>query len=595
MVRTYIRKLGARRYKDYSSDVVEQALAKVTEEGWSLRRASREYKIPFGTLNNKYHGRHHRINGGQTVFSKSEEKAFLFAASICAEWGFPLDTTDLRYFAKNYLDSQGRNVAVFRNNLPGNDWVYSMLQRYSNDIVKKVAANIKRSRASVTRQTIQDYFNNLRLTLDNIPPSNVFNYDETNIQDDPGKKKLLFKRGTKYPERVCNFTKSATTIMMCGSASGVLLPPYIIYKSEKMWLQWTENGPKGNPCCNQRCCASGARYNRTSHGWMDAQTFTEWFTSTFLPHAKQLEGRKILLGDNLSSHFTDEVLRLCEQNNIAFVCLPKNSTHLTQPLDVGFFRPFKMSWRSVLLRWKQSHLSSTTVDKKDFPYLLSTALTEMDKKTEDGNGAIRLDLEASFRATGIVPFDPDRVLQKIPENDNVDQDAVHDVLVKYLEQQRFPAAPSRKSIKRQRLDIQPGKSVTAPNESSSSDDEPEPVLQDNSDDEVPEEMHEETEYFSANKENIRKGTYLLVTVLGGSRKKTTYRYVSVVQGITDHGIEVLGMKAMNTTRNTFQVVVNDQFIVEEEDVIAVLPNPQLEERDGEIIYKFKKDIDVKEL
>ncbi|CAH1998045.1 unnamed protein product [Acanthoscelides obtectus] len=68
-----------------------------------------------------------------------------------------------------------------------------------------------------------------------------------------------------------------------------------------------------------------------------------------------------------------------------------------------------------------------------------------------------------------------------------------------------------------------------------------------------------------------------------------------LQGITDHGIEVLGMKAMNTTRDTFKVVVNDQFILEEEDIIAVFANPQLEECDGKIIFQFKKDIGVKEL
>lgn len=594
MVRVYKRKLGVRRYKDYSEETVEQALAKVTEDGWSLQRAAREYNIPYGTLNNKYHGRHIRKNGGQTCFTSSEEKVFLSAASVCGDWGFPLDTIDLRQFAKNYLDSQGRNVAMFQNNLPGNDWVYSLLQRHNDAVVKKVAANIKRSRASVSKQTITEYFNNLRQTLQDIPASNIFNYDETNVQDDPGNKKLLFRRGTKYPERVCNFTKSATSIMMCGSASGVLLPPYIIYKSEKMWVQWTENGPKGYPCCNGRCCGSGSRYNRTTHGWMDAQTFTDWFTSCFLPHAKELEGRKVLLGDNLSSHFTNDVLRLCEENNIAFVCLPKNSTHLTQPLDVGFFRALKISWRSTLTKWKQSHVTCTSIDKKDFPHLLSTCLMEMDTKGERGTNAIKQDLISSFRATGVVPFDPERVLQKIPGNDNVDQNAVHSVLVDYLQQQRFKVAPTRRNIKRQKLEVEPGKSVTAPNDDSDSDDESEPVLQDNSDDEVAEEI-EEAEYFTVEKENLEKGAFLLVKVLGGSRKKTVYRYVSIIQEITDEGVEVMGMKSINAAKNIFKAVEDDQFVVDEFDILAVLPNPKITDQDGRVTYTFQKNIDVKEM
>nr|CAI5865504.1 unnamed protein product [Callosobruchus analis] len=174
------RKLGARTYKDYTNEVLDQALSKVTEEGWSLQRASREYKIPYGTLNNKFHGRCIRKNGRQTVFSMSEEKVFISAAITCGDWGFPLEAADLRQFAKNYLDSQGRNIAIFSNNLPGNDWMYSMLKRHNNAIVRKMAANIKRSRASVSRDGIKNYFDNLPTSL-----QNVHHRDKLDVQ--PGK------------------------------------------------------------------------------------------------------------------------------------------------------------------------------------------------------------------------------------------------------------------------------------------------------------------------------------------------------------------------------------------------------------------------
>ena len=47
--------------------------------------------------------------------------------------------------------------------------------------------------------------------------------------------------------------------------------------------------------------------------------------------------------NNLSSHISISVLEACKQHNIAFVSLPVNSTHLTQPLDVAFFRPMKIA------------------------------------------------------------------------------------------------------------------------------------------------------------------------------------------------------------------------------------------------------------
>lgn len=159
-------------------------------------------------------------------------------------------------------------------------------------------------------------------------------------------------------------------------------------------------------------------------------TFTDWFELSFLPHAKRLPGRKVLLGDNLSSHFTDSVLRRDEENKIAFVCLTKNSTHLTQPLDVGFFRPFKSAWRFVLTNRKAVHKLQTAIDKKDLPQLLASTLNEMEKKSKN---AIKKDLISSFQATSVVQIDPERVSSEMPSDDINADAAVNNALLNYLQ------------------------------------------------------------------------------------------------------------------------------------------------------------------
>lgn len=131
-------------------------------------------------------------------------------------------------------------------------------------------------------------------------------------------------------------SKSATSIMFAGTATGELLPSYVVYKSEQLWDNWTLRGPKGT-------C-----YGRSKSGWFDGVTFEDWFRETALPYLRRLEGPKALIGDNLSSHFAPEVLRLCEQHDIRFICLPPNAIHLCQPLDVAFFRPLTTAWRSIL-------------------------------------------------------------------------------------------------------------------------------------------------------------------------------------------------------------------------------------------------------
>ena len=64
--------------------------------------------------------------------------------------------------------------------------------------------------------------------------------------------------------------------MGAGSADGVRLPPYIIYKDVKLHARWTEGGPVG------------AKYGMSKSGWMEGDNFLEWLGSTFIPAVEHL-------------------------------------------------------------------------------------------------------------------------------------------------------------------------------------------------------------------------------------------------------------------------------------------------------------------
>jgi len=175
------------------------------------------------------------------------------------------------------------------------------------------------------------------------------------------------ERGAKYPERVINSIKTATSHMFCGNAEGEVIPPYIVYKAESMWTIWTANGP------------SGTRYNHSKSGWFDA------FRNLLLPRLKKSHpGKNVLIGDNLSSHINLNVLELCKQNDVCFVALLPNSTHLTQPLDVAYFCPMKMAWRKILTDWrmKGKGRKAPSLPKDEFPKLLKTLMQKL-------NGSIK--------------------------------------------------------------------------------------------------------------------------------------------------------------------------------------------------------------
>lgn len=205
------------------------------------------------------------------------------------------------------MDKKGAVIPQFKQNLPGYEWVKSFLKRHKN-LSCRISKNIKKVRAEISKKVIENYMENLKDVVKDIPCTNVWNYDETNLSDDPGNRKVICKRGSKYIENICNSLKSSTSLMFCGSTTGELIPPYVVYRAEHMWSTWVENGPKG------------ARYNRSKNGWFDAACFEDWFEFHFLPAIRQLSGPFVLIGDNLSSHISKTVLELSHAHNVRFVC-----------------------------------------------------------------------------------------------------------------------------------------------------------------------------------------------------------------------------------------------------------------------------------
>ena len=89
-----------------------------------------------------------------------------------------------------------------------------------NNLTARIADNIKPARAKFHRNSVCSYFDELSISLQDIPNTNIFNYDETNVSDNPGSKTEVCKRGLKRVERKMQHCKGATSIMYCGSAAG---------------------------------------------------------------------------------------------------------------------------------------------------------------------------------------------------------------------------------------------------------------------------------------------------------------------------------------------------------------------------------------
>lgn len=444
MPRTYKRSPGTRRYADYTEDTLRQALQSI-RNGMHIRTASHTYGISERTLFYKMKSLHVLKPGGQTVFSEPEETRFKNNLMAMADFGLPIDRDCLRIIVRDYLKRIGRNVAKFQDGIvPGIEWCYGFEKRHP-DLAFRDVGNTKPDRAKVEEDDLRKYIAELEKTLDGVEPDAIYNFDETNLADDPGKKRIYFRRTRRYPELIRNHSKACISLMLCGNAAGDILPPYIVYKSKHLWDSWKVGGPKGT------------MYDNAPSGWFDSHTFNRWFKNMFLRRVLRLHpGKKVvLIGDNLSSHFDNEIIELCEQHNISFVCLPANSTHYAQPLDVTYFRPFKIRWRAILGKWRftAEGRKAKVLPKNKFPALLKQLIEALEANDQQN-------LKSGFEACGIFPISYERLAKRALQRKKADELEIDEAFKAYLAEQRAAILDAGPSIKRKRRKVVPGRAVT---------------------------------------------------------------------------------------------------------------------------------------
>ncbi len=146
--------------------------------------------------------------------------------------------------------------------MPGPDFVRGFIKRHKQ-LTIRTANLIKRGRAALSHEIVNAFFDLYEHSAFGIDPNNVFNFDETNVSDNPGAKKAIFQKGVKYAEKIRDHTKSAISILFCGSATGKLLPPYVVYKAGNVYESWCGGGPKGT------------LYNSSKSGWFDMPIFED--------------------------------------------------------------------------------------------------------------------------------------------------------------------------------------------------------------------------------------------------------------------------------------------------------------------------------
>ena len=189
-----------------------------------------------------------------------------------------------------------------------------------------------------TRETSEDvlrgFYGLLARQIDQkkILPSTLHNIDEHGLAEGEKKHGKVYESSyTRFSVVSESDSRTWVSILECISAAGTLIKPLVIFTGENLQGQWFDDPPYPNWLfeCSQK-------------GWSTSHIFFLWFRDNFIPNTRPRSGQwRILILDNHTTHITVEVMFLAWLNKIQLLYLPKHSSHITQPLDVGIFSILK--------------------------------------------------------------------------------------------------------------------------------------------------------------------------------------------------------------------------------------------------------------
>ncbi len=129
--------------------------------------------------------------GRPQELSKAEEEAIMNCLVLCGEFQYPMNKKDPQNFVQAYV-VENTNQTRWPDGRPGKDWVRSFTRRWRHKVKVKKPSNIKRCRAKVSPQMLKKFFANLTPNLEDVVAAHFFNYDESNLNDDPGADDCFF-------------------------------------------------------------------------------------------------------------------------------------------------------------------------------------------------------------------------------------------------------------------------------------------------------------------------------------------------------------------------------------------------------------------
>ncbi len=180
------------------------------------------------------------------------------------------------------------------------------------------------------------------------------------------------------------------TIIQGISAEGRAIPPFIIFAAKLHQSTWYNSS-----------LPPTWKIALSENGWTNDELGFQWIQHFHQYTALPSRGKyRLLIFDGHGSHQTGQFRQFCLDNHILTLYMPPHSSHILQPLDVSCFGPLKRAYSQQIKQ--RMRLSNNYITKAEFLPAFYIAFQQV---------MIPSTITSGFEATGLVPFNPQRVLE----------------------------------------------------------------------------------------------------------------------------------------------------------------------------------------
>ena len=376
-----------------NSDSIEETIQEAIEDleagHFSLiRAAATAYNISRATLGRRMKGRPSRA-----IAHEPERRLTPYQEEYLVTWileqeatGHPPSHSFARDMATQILRANGDTTDL------GNKWLRNFIQCHPS-IASIIGRPIISSRIDNTHPDILNNFFHRFKTMqlqNNIKHQDIWNMDKTGIAlGTCTNSQVIGDSSRKQTYKKMPGNQEWVSFLETISAAETKTRPLVIFKGQAAQTSWFTHEEVPDWI-----------YTTSDRGWTANHVAINWLNELFLPETRRGEQPRMLLLDGHGSHTTVEFQWICKQNNVHVVYIPPHSSHVLQPLDLSCFSAVKSHYRKQI-----SELAildnAAPVKKRRFVKCYHHAREE---------GLITRVIRAGWRATGLVPYNPQSVI-----------------------------------------------------------------------------------------------------------------------------------------------------------------------------------------